>query len=794
MSNRLALVVQFSSIDNLSGALRNIMGLGRGGATALRGLQGEARRLKGEMVEAARAIEAGSGNVTQLINRERALAAELAGVNRQLERQRGLMAIDARADAQRARGQALQQRGMDNITTGATLIAPLILATRAAGQFSSGMVDLQQKAGLTNRQTDLLAASILRTARVARQLPEDVRAGVDVLAGFGLDPRVAQNMMTPIARLSTAMKVEIPDAAAAAFANMQNLRVAVSDTGRALDIMATAGNAGAFEVRDMARHFPGLTAQLNALGESGLGAVGNLSAALQMARRATGTSDEAANNVQNLLAKINSPATIRAFQRNFGVDLPAAMARLRAEGMDTFEAIATVTNQATDGDLSRLGFAFEDMQAQSAIRAMIMNLEDYRRIRDQAMAGGGTVDRAFDQRVARDATVQWRSFMASVSSLAIVLGTTLLPAMTGVVDKLTAGVRWIDRWAQANPEAAGAIMSTVTSLLALRIGLGAAQYAIGGLFGPLATMYRLFARARQVSLFARTLGTFANFAIRAAPMLMRAFGMIRIAVMFLARGIMQAGLMLLANPVVLAITAIVLVIAGAGYLIWRHWDTIKLAFQWALQFLSDSWQRLKTLILRFPAAFGPLGFVARFIIQNWATIRAAFVVGWNAIAALVPRFLALGREIVNGLVAGITGNPRGVWNALRNIVMMGINNFRDMLGIRSPSRLFMALGGHMTDGLALGLDRGGRRPLDSLRRLSAGVAGGLSVATLAAAPATASGLSAGPGAAGGAVHIGQLTIELRQLPGEDAGDLARRLMEEIARINGRNGRGGYDDR
>jgi hypothetical protein len=104
-------------------------------------------------------------------------------------------------------------------------------------------------------------------------------------SGFGIDPREAMQMIGPIGRLGTAMKVDIADGAAAASANLQNLKVGLGDTGKALDIMAAGGNVGAFEVRDMARYFPSLTAQAQALGQSGLGAVADLTAALEIARR-----------------------------------------------------------------------------------------------------------------------------------------------------------------------------------------------------------------------------------------------------------------------------------------------------------------------------------------------------------------------------------------------------------------------------------------------------------------------------------------------------------------------------
>src|SRR3546814_14283571 len=111
-----------------------------------------------------------------------------------------------------------------------------------------------------------------------------------------------------IGRLGTAFKVDLADGASAAFANLNNLKVPINQTSVALDIMAASGNAGAFEIRDMARHFPAPTAQMQAMGESGLSAVGNLSAALQIAATGTANAEPAATNIQNLPAKVNTPA------------------------------------------------------------------------------------------------------------------------------------------------------------------------------------------------------------------------------------------------------------------------------------------------------------------------------------------------------------------------------------------------------------------------------------------------------------------------------------------------------
>jgi TP901 family phage tail tape measure protein len=505
MSNKLSLIVSFVAMDKMSGALRNIIGLGRQGSTSLKGLNGEAKRLERQMAGVQRELKGATGNVTALMNRERELAGAIAAVNTQIARQQALSGIDADRRAMLNRAGALKGKGMDNMMGGASLSLPLILAGKAAMDFSSGMVDIQQKAQLTNAETAKMAANILALSKAAHQLPEDMRSGVDALAGLGLDPRQAVQMIGPIGRLGTAFKVDLADGANAAFSNLNNLKVPIGETAKALDIMAASGNAGAFEVRDMARWFPTLTAQAQALGQKGTGAVADLAAALQIARRGAGDADQAANNLQNLLVKINSPATIAKFQK-LGIDLPTALKKAYAEGKTPLEAIAELTKKATGGDLAKIGFVFEDMQAQAALRTLIQNMDDYRKIRAQVAASGGTVDQAFAQREAQDAAVKWRDFLSAAQRFGIVMGRTVLPAGTAFLTMAANMADRIGAWASAHPRLANALGTLVTLSITARIGLGALQFAFGGLLGPLAKVWSLFARARVLGTVALWVG------------------------------------------------------------------------------------------------------------------------------------------------------------------------------------------------------------------------------------------------------------------------------------------------
>lgn len=742
MSSKLSLLVNFIGVDKLSGSLRNIIGLGRKGSTSLKGLTGESRKLQAQLRKVQQELASSTGNVSELIDRERQLKRAIEETNRQIEQRKRLNAIEADQGAMLARGEELKSRGTDNIVAGASLAAPLLLAVKAAGEFSSGMVDIQQKADLTDKATRRLSNNIITMANRAKTLPEDMRAGLDVLLAKGMDLDGAQKALGPAARLATAYKVEIPDAAGAAYSAISNLKVPASQTSKILDIMATAGNEGAFEVRNMARHFPALTAQLAALDEKGTPAVANLSAALQVAMRTAGSEDEAGNNIANLLAKINAPGTIKAFEKNFGVNLPAAMKKLTDEGYSSLEAIAMITEKATGGDMKKLGFAFEDQQARMGLLAMIQNLEEFRRIRAAALKSDGTVDKAFDQRVLNDASVSWRAFIGQATSLGVVLGTTLLPVVTQVLAEISRAVGWVSAWAQRNPELAGTIIKLVAGLAAFRIGLGAAQFAFGTLLGPLARGITLFRQYRELGSIAAVFPRIA----RGAAMLKTAFMTLRIAGFWLAKGLMRAGLMMLANPIVLAITVLVAAIAGAAYLIYTHWDKIK----------------------------------------------AAFTAGVQWLMGLGSQMMGIGKAMIAGLVNGIKSAGSAVWSTLKNIVMGGIQGVKDFLGIKSPSRVFMEIGGQTAEGMAIGIDRRGRRAIGAAGRMAAGVT---AAAALGAQPLAAQsiGSAAGSAQAGAAGITVNATIHIAQQPGEDATELARRVKREIERLAKIEGRGSYED-
>lgn len=780
---RLSLTLAFMGTGNLSAMMRRMVGEGGAAAASLRGLTNANREQQRELRELEQRMSRAGVPTREMIERQRELERQIERTTTDIERQRRAIDRQGRADAM---GSAARSSGSQNIATGATMAAGLFAVGKISADFQDGMTDIQQKADLSAKATALMQQNIIKAARAAKQLPETMRAGVDVLSGFGMDPQAATKMIAPIGLAATAYRAEVSDLSAASYANFSNLKVPVEQTSAAINAMAMAGKKGAFEMKDMAQYFPSLTAQAQAFGQTGVGAVSDLAAALQIARKATGDSASAATNVENLMAKINTEETIKKF-KEFGINLPAELKKAYAAGKTPLEAIAELSNKAVGGKLDKLSFLFGDMQAQSALRPLIQNMEEYRQIRadalkaSQAAPGQGVVDADFALR-AQNASVQARALTGNLITVAMVMGERLLPSFVAISARLVEVTNRFSSWAEKHPGAVDLIVKMVVALAAFNLGLGAARIAFGATIGPLMQLYNGFR-------FLRESQTVIGFMARAGPMLSTAFGVMRTAALFLARGLMQAGLMMMANPIILIITAIVAVVALAAYLIYKNWNTIG-------PMLAKAWQSVMSFFAGAGAwlqgAFtGLCNTVMAGVRLAWKAFLMFTPAGW--LIQLAPQMLKVGGQIMQGLIDGIGGKVEAIKTLVLGIAGKVAGWFRGVLGIKSPSRVFMGFGDNISEGLSIGIRRTMQNPMRAARTMAAGVAGAmaLSGSALAAEPLpaikTIAQLTPRPPAhpAGGQgtapIHIGTLNINISGA-GQSAEDIAAEVKRQLSDV------------
>jgi len=84
----------------------------------------------------------------------------------------------------------------------------------------------------------------------------------------------------------------------------------------------------------------------------------------------------------------------------------------------------------------------------------------------------------------------------------------------------------------------------------------------------------------------------------------------------------------------------------------------------------------------------------------------------SALASIDPslNFEGIGMNIVKGIQNGITNGKSEVINSVIEMVKETIQAAKDTAKIKSPSRVFMQMGGYITKGLALGIDAGSSEP------------------------------------------------------------------------------------
>ncbi|MEO1819453.1 phage tail tape measure protein [Pseudomonas sp.] len=282
-------------------------------------------------------------------------------------------------------------------------------------------------------------------------------------------------------------------------------------------------------------------------------------------------------------------------------------------------------------------------------------------------------------------------------------------ALRELVQNLTAVIGKVKQWMVDNPELAGGLLKTAAITAALVAGMGALTLGLASVIGP-------FAMLRYGLTF---LGVKGGSAIG----IIKGLGS---ALTWAGRAVLWLGRALMLNPIGLAITAIAL----GAYLIYKHWDKI-------VPYFKGLWAEIKAGfnggfagIAELIVNFSPVGLFYR----AFSAVMRYFGV------EMPERFTDYGRQILAGLVNGITNGLGAVKSAITNAGGQMIGWFKDKLGIHSPSRVFASLGDDTMAGLQRGLQRSQGGPLSAV--LGAGQA-----------MAKAGALALGIGGAGQAVAI-----------------------------------------
>lgn len=348
-----------------------------------------------------------------------------------------------------------------------------------------------------------------------------------------------------------------------------------------------------------------------------------------------------------------------------------------------------------------------------------------------------------------------------VKGVKLQLGAALIPALSAAAEKISKVIDKITRWVQENPELVatiGNIAMTTGKWIAI---LGTAAIAIGSvtfIVGQFGKVFRIVSDSIKI-------GTKIVSEYKNGMLLFRMqYALFSVWSKIAAAGQWLFNTSLYGCPVVWIVAGIMAIIAAVVLLV-KYWDEVAAWFKklWdaIVGIFKAAWEAIKKVWDAVTGWFSNLwggikagagkawdgikntiskaregvqkawGSVKGWFSNLWGNVKSGISNAWGGIKDwfsnlqpvewmrgawenvgtffenLGPRFYEWGKNLLQGLWNGITSMVDKIVEGMKNIGRRIANGFKSILGINSPSRLFAEYGLNITQGLVVGLDRGG---------------------------------------------------------------------------------------
>jgi TP901 family phage tail tape measure protein len=419
--------------------------------------------------------------------------------------------------------------------------------------------------------------------------------------------------------------------------------------------------------------------------------------------------------------------------------------------------------------------------AQMAATMIEKGLAGYQQIADQ-MAAQADLNTKVEEQLGSLKNV-WDAASGTWTNVKALLGGLIAPELKQILNAFNDLSEWLGKLIERYP--------LIGKMVGITLAFGGALVFAGGSLalmagtamkavGPLMTMARWLGINRALAAGGAFLTVAREIATSGAPMkalgghlgmitaqakatALALGGTLKAALLSAGRAVLWLGRAVMLNPIGLALTA-------AALLIYKFWGPISGFFKGLWSGLSKGFSMIANDIKH---AFEPAMPLLRPLLNalrplidalGWLGGKIKSVIGWLGdlikpmddaggavqsfgekvglyIAAMVKTVLSLpgklialpiemlkiGQQIVAGLIDGIQAKLSAAKDAVMNLGATVRDGLKNLLGIRSPSRVFAELGGFLGEGLSHGM----RASLGEVQKAAAAMAG---AATIALAP------------------------------------------------------------
>ncbi|MCW8207644.1 phage tail tape measure protein [Verminephrobacter aporrectodeae subsp. tuberculatae] len=471
---------------------------------------------------------------------------------------------------------------------------------------------------------------------------------------------------------------------------------------------------------------------------------------LTLGERAETASTATNTIIQKFAAATKGTKKFRSALKEIGLNDTDVQKGIATDAMGTlFKVIDAIKRLPKD---KRVGVMVElvGMEHSDTLAKLIDKPEELIRQRDLSndKAAQGSMAR---EAAARNATLsaQWLMAENRIFNLKSAIGETLKPALIELMQGINPVLQATARWVKENSGLVSAVLKVVLVSSALMVLLGSVLVPLALFAGKLILLRYLLATL-GAKLFGVGAGMRILYSLGYAAG--RVFAFLVPVLSAVAAAMLRLGAVLLAHPVI----AIIALIAAAAFLIWQNWATIK-------AYLIAAWDALAAAATRW-----------------WSSLTSGGQATWQYLVALKNQFFQTGADLMDGIANGITSRLLAVRDAITAAADATVGWFKEKLGIQSPSRVFMEVGGYISEGAALGI----LRNQHLVRAASLAMAG----AAMATSPGQATALppitQARAGAGTPGMGVGQAAgssyqITVHAAPGMDPQAIARAVRTEL---------------
>lgn len=700
-------------------------------------------------------------------------------------------------------GKDIAQKGL--VAAGAGAVA-LSIPAKLAIDFESAMADVKKVVDFdTPQQFKQMENDIISMSTRLPMAAKDIAA----IYAAGGQSGIAKNELTQFAETAVKMGVAFDITAEESGQAMAEMRTAFKMSQSEVTTLADKINYLGNNTPAAAKGIMDIVQRIGPLGEVGGFASGSI-AALGATIRGMGVAEEvAATGIKNMMLALVAGESATKGQQNAYIEL-GMDAKKVAEGMQkdaegttlsVLKAISKMDKYKQAAMLKEL-FGSESLGSIAPLLTNMKALEDNLGKVADKQKYAGSMEKEYAARAATTAN-NIQLAKNAMAALGITIGNVLLPGINSMLGSFNGVMGSVQKWSQANPGLSSGLVKIAVGAIAIVGGLSALSIGLIAVFGPMMLVAKSFGMVAglskvffgsisglitiaklsgsallwlgkgifflgQQALLA--MGKLYLFAIRGLGMLaqglimgaVKGVTMLGQAFLFLGKNILMAGRFLLTNPIGLAITGI----AIGAFLIYKNWAPIS-------AFFVGIWNTIKT------AFNGGITGISALII-NWSPIGlfySAFakVLSWFGVD-LPAKFTGFGAMILEGLKNGILSKVNAVKEAISGAVTGVIEKARGILGIHSPSRVFMGIGGYTMQGMANGIANANNLPIAATTTATQGVVD-TAVKTKPVKP-----ISIGNGSAKSFVSNDTINITIQAKEGSFVKGSAEALRHELRRV------------